>query len=89
MFSEPPPQLTLWGADMADYRPDADEVRARLHALLAAARALAAPPREAREWRVNAILFPQMANWLPADEKAQLCLAFEYEADRLGLRLAA
>ena len=87
MFPEAPPQLTLWGEDHSAYRPDADDVRARLHALLAAARALDPATRPLREWRVNAIVFPQMSNWLPSDEAAQLCLAFEAEIKRL--RLAA
>ena len=38
------------------------------------------PEREARMWQ---IAFPQMANWLPDDEAAQLRLEFTQEMERL------
>jgi len=61
-----------------------DEVRARLYKILAEARAARfAPPWTERTTRMYQIVFPQMANWLPDDEAAQLRLEFEQELSRL------
>ncbi len=61
-----------------------DEVRRRLHKMLAEARAAAhAPPWNERTTRVYQIVFPQMANWLPEAEAEQLRLEFESEIRRL------
>jgi len=38
------------------------------------------PDRDARMWQ---IVFPQMTNWLPPDEAAQLRFAFAQEMQRL------
>lgn len=35
--------------------------------------------------RLNKVLFPQMSNWLPEDERAQLRFEFETELKRLNL----
>jgi hypothetical protein len=40
-------------------------------------------PWAAQETRVNRLLFHQMANWLPADERDALRSAFSRELDRL------
>jgi len=63
---------------------DPEEVRARLHKLLAEARAAQSrPPWNERTTRMHQIVFPQMANWLPAAEAEQLRLEFERELRRL------
>jgi uncharacterized protein (DUF1499 family) len=64
-------QDDLFDEDAApvEYRADPDKVRARLHRILAEARA--------------ARIFPQMTNWLPEDEGAQLRFEFESELARL------
>lgn len=63
-----------------------DEVRRRLHKMLAEARAAAtAPPWNERTTRVYQIVFPQMTNWLPEAEAEQLRLEFETEIRRLTL----
>ena len=63
---------------------DPDDVRARLHKLLAEARAAQSrPPWNERTTRMHQIVFPQMANWLPAAEAEQLRLEFERELRRL------
>jgi hypothetical protein len=61
-----------------------DEVRRRLHKMLAEARAAAgAPPWNERTTRVYQIVFPQMTQWLPEAEAQQLRLEFEIELRRL------
>ncbi|HWA69242.1 MAG TPA: hypothetical protein VG821_05350 [Rhizomicrobium sp.] len=64
--------------------PDPQEVRARLRALLEKARSadkIPWPEREARMWQT---VFPQMTNWLPEEEAAQLKLEFAAEMKRLA-----
>ena len=65
------------------YRADPDEVRADLHKILAEARAARTMPWEPRRVSLYQTIFPQMSNWLPQDEAAQLCLEFETELARL------
>jgi len=68
-----------------DITPDPNRVREKLHALLETAKAadtLPWPEKKARVWR---IVFPQMANWLPEDEAAQLRFEFARELERLKL----
>ena len=63
--------------------PVPERARARLNALLAQARAATAmpwPEREARMWQT---VFPQMANWLPEEEAAQLRFEFAEQMQRL------
>jgi hypothetical protein len=63
------------------YRPDPDEVRAKLHQILAEARAAEKlPPRTVSLYRA---IVPQMTTWLPEEEGAQLRFAFETELKRL------
>jgi hypothetical protein len=85
-------QLNLFGESQPDlpgvegaaiYRADPDEVRAELLRVLAQARAAQTLPWDARRalyWRT---VFPQMANWLPDEEAAQLRFAFETEIRQL------
>jgi hypothetical protein len=64
-----------------EYRPDPDSVRAELHKILAEARAAQAlPPTRVSLYRT---IFPQMTNWLPEEEGAQLRFEFETELARL------
>jgi hypothetical protein len=65
------------------YRADPDDVRRDLHRLLAQARAANVMPWEPRKVRLYRTIFPQMSNWLPEDEAAQLCFEFEAELRRL------
>ncbi len=63
---------------------DPEEVRARLHKLLAEARAAQSrSPWNERTTRMHQIVFPQMANWLPAAKAEQLRFEFERELRRL------
>jgi hypothetical protein len=66
------------------YLPKPEDVRAKLLARLALARASETwSENDISYWR---LVFPQMSNWLPKDEAAQLCLEFCAELDRLEAR---
>ncbi len=77
-------QLDMFGAPPAQsYEPDPESVRAELKDLLARARAAPFQHWDPREISFYRVVFPQMANWLPKDEAAQLCFEFEAEIARL------
>ncbi len=83
-FSESDAQGDLFGAEPAPvYRPDPDKVRSRLHKILAEARAAQKLPWEPTTVSLYRTIFPQMTNWLPEDEAAQLRFQFEEELARL------
>jgi hypothetical protein len=65
------------------YSPKLDEVRADLNKILTEARAARTMPWEPRRLTLYRTIFPQMVNWLPTDEAAQLCFEFEAELARL------
>jgi hypothetical protein len=83
--SSDPAQLDMFGPPPAQsYDPDPESVRAELMEILARARAapqVSWPTKEVSYWRT---VFPQMANWLPAEEAAQLHREFETELARLA-----
>ncbi len=77
-------QPDLFGAEPAPaYRPDPDKVRRRLEKILAEARAAQKLPWEPTTVSLYRTMFPQMTNWLPDEEAAQLRFAFETELARL------
>ena len=63
------------------YRADPEEVRRDLLRLLAEARAAKTMPWKVRLYQT---IFPQMSNWLPEEEAAQLRFAFAQEMQRLA-----
>ena len=63
------------------YAPDVDKVRARLQKILAETRSAEALPRGKAS--LYQTIFPQMTQWLPEDEAAQLRFEFEAEMERL------
>jgi hypothetical protein len=65
------------------YRPDPDKVRARLHKILAEARAAQRLPWDEESARLYRVIFPQMTQSLPDEEAAQLRFEFETELARL------
>jgi hypothetical protein len=65
------------------YYPDPEVVRAELHKILAEARAAQTLPWDQRHLSLYRTIFPQMTNWLPEDEGAQLRFEFETELVRL------
>ena len=78
-------QPELFGEDTPApvYRPDPDRVRARLHRILAEARAARNMPWDEENARFYRAIFPQMTRSLPEEEAAQLRFAFEAEMERL------
>lgn len=77
-------QADLFGAEATPvYRPDPDKVRARLHKILAEAKAAQTLPWEPTRLSLYHTIFPQMTNWLPEEEGAQLRFEFETEMERL------
>ena len=58
-------------------------MRSRLHKILAEARAAQTLPWEPTTVSLYRTIFPQMTNWLPEDEGAQLRFQFEEELARL------
>ena len=66
-----------------EYHADPDKVREELHRILAEARAAKAMPWDARRAALYRTIFPQMTNWLPEEEGAQLRFDFETELARL------
>lgn len=65
---------------------DPDVIRRRLHAMLAAVRAMqTGSPWTPETTRLNRLIFPQMANWLPESERDQLRFEFAAELKRLNL----
>jgi hypothetical protein len=90
LFGHAPAQGSLFGVGddrlqppVQRFLPDPEKVRRRLMALLEKARSaerMPWPERDARMWQT---VFPNMANWLPADEAEQLRLEFAQEMERL------
>lgn len=92
LFGNGPAQASLFGDSddriplpQQSFLPDPEDVRRRLHALLAKARDADRMPWDERKARVWQIVFPQMANWLPEDEANQLRFEFAQEIERLKL----
>ena len=70
--------------------PDPDEIREELHGILAIARrAQDACPWDERTFKYHKVVFPQMANWLPEEERDQLRFEFAQEVERIEQLLAA
>jgi hypothetical protein len=83
-FLETETQPDMFGADVAPaYRPDPEKVRARLYKILGEARAAQSLPWEPTRVSLYRTIFPQMTQWLPEDEGAQLRFQFETELTRL------
>lgn len=68
--------------------PDPAEVRARLRALIAKARAADASPWSDRDAAMWATVFPQMTCWLPEPEAIELRATFRAELSRLAPHVA-
>jgi hypothetical protein len=65
------------------YHADPDQVRAELYKILAEARVARKMPWEPSRVSLYRTIFPQMTNWLPEEEGAQLRFEFETELARL------
>lgn len=78
------PQGDLFGPPpRVSYAPKPEKVRSQLLALLDEMRAAEAMPWSEKDCGFWKQVFPQMTNWLPKDEAAQLCFEFETEMARL------
>jgi len=81
---EPETQSGLFDeAATPEYRPPVDLVRARLHKILAEARLAQRLPWVPKRASLYRTIFPQMTNWLPEEEGAQLRFEFMTELARL------
>jgi hypothetical protein len=88
-----PRQGNLFGNDRPDssdenfetptFYPDADEVRAELHKILAEMRAAKVMPWDESRTALYRTIFPQITGCLPEEESAQLRFQFEAELERL------
>lgn len=86
LFSQAPPQGELFGNQAREQREwvvNADTVRAKMLLLLDTARNAEAMPWPPRKVKIYETIFPQMANWLPEEERNQLCFEFAQEIERL------
>ena len=83
LFGESQPELPGIEGTAVVYRADPNEVRAELLRVLAQARAAQSLPWDTRRTLYWRTVFPQMTNWLPDDEAAQLRFEFETEIKRL------
>ena len=83
LFGESEPELPGVESAAAVYHADPDEVRAELLHVLAEARAAQSFPWDSRRTLYWRTVFPQMSNWLPDEEGAQLRFEFETEIRRL------
>ena len=91
LFGHGPAQGSLFGdgdnrlqAPVRRYLPDPEKVRQRLRGLLEKARSAEEMPWSERDARMWQTVFPNMANWLPGDEAAQLRFEFAREMERLN-----
>lgn len=83
-------QPDLFPEEPRDESVDPEDVRRELLALLRTAQeARDEAPWDYRTHRYHAVVFPQMARWLPVDEAEQLCFQFECELKRIEELLAA
>lgn len=65
------------------YAPEPGDVRAKLTLVLSQAKAAPGIPWREKDREFYRVVFPQMANWLPAEEARQLRFEFETELARL------
>ena len=91
LFGRSPAQASLFGlgddrlqAPRQSTTPDPEVIRFRLKALLEKVRSSEKMPWSARDARMWQTVFPNMAKWLPEDERSQLSFEFAREMERLG-----
>jgi hypothetical protein len=78
LFPDPEPGET------PTYYADPDDVRGTLMEWLGDLQSAEAMPWDKDKFLMRKCVFPQMTNWLPADEAADLNLRFAAEVDRLS-----
>lgn len=91
LFGSRNPQHSMFGdgddrmsnPEPVSFLPNTEDIRRRLQAVLAQARAADHMPWDERKARMWQTVFPQMANWLPEEERDQLRFEFAQEIERL------
>jgi hypothetical protein len=91
LFGRSPSQQSLFGdegdriphPEGASHLPKPDDIRAKLQLILTKVRSADTMPWDERRARMWQTVFPQMARWLPDDERDQLCFEFAQEIERL------
>lgn len=83
LFGHEGPDPSDENFETPEYHADPEEVREELNGILAEMRAAEAMPWDEKRVALYRTVFPQMTNWLPAEEGAQLRFAFEAELERL------
>ena len=63
--------------------PKPEDVREKLRLILTKVQTAERMPWDDRKARMWQTIFPQMARWLPDDERDQLCFEFAQEIERL------
>lgn len=83
LFGHDQPDPSSEDHETPEYHADPDEVRADLQRILAEARGAKTMPWDPSKLSLYQTIFPQMTNWLPEEEGAQLRFEFESELERL------
>lgn len=83
LFGHEGPDPSDENFETPEYHADPDEVRKELNGILAEMRAAQAMPWDEKRAALYRTIFPQMTNWLPEEEGAQLRFQFEAELERL------
>lgn len=83
LFGNEPADQSDADFETPEYHADPEKVREELKRILAEARAAQAMPWDDKRVALYRTIFPQMTNWLPEDEGAQLRFEFETEIARL------
>lgn len=91
LFGNGPSQHSLFGdadgriphPEAPSHLPRPEDIRARLQLVLTEVRSADRMPWDDRKARMWQTVFPQMARWLPDDERDQLCFEFAQEIERL------
>ena len=86
LFGEGSGQAELFGSQSREKREwvvNADTVRERMRLILETARKAEMLPWPPRKAKIYETIFPQMADWLPDDERDQFRFEFSSEMERL------
>jgi hypothetical protein len=83
LFGNEPADESDEDFETPEYHADPDKVREELRRILAEARAAKSLPWDDKRTALYRTIFPQMTNWLPEDEGAQLRFEFDTEMERL------
>jgi hypothetical protein len=65
------------------YRPNLEEIRGELRAVVDEVRAASVMPWDQRTLLYHRKVVPQMSRWLPDEEREEICREFEAEVARL------